>query len=59
MEPWNTVLHKVVMERWDTLGPEEQRVVVALIAADHPVRVVRAMDYTRRLAEEVAERIFR
>lgn len=55
MEPWNTVLQRVVMERWDQMGPEEQRVVVALLTADRPTHVVRAMDYVDRLAEEVEE----
>lgn len=53
MEPWNSVLQRVVMERWDQMGSEEQRVVVALLTADRPTHVVRAMDYVQRLAEEV------
>lgn len=53
MEPWSSVLQRVVMERWDQMGSEEQRVVVALLTADRPTHVVRAMDYVQRLAEEV------
>lgn len=55
MEPWSSILQRVVMERWDQMGSEEQRVVVALLTADRPTMVIRAMDYVQRLAQEVEE----
>lgn len=55
MEPWSNILQRVVMERWETLGLEEQRLVVALVTAERPTMVIRAMDYVARLAEGVAE----
>jgi hypothetical protein len=56
MEPWSSILQRVILERWADLGVEEQALVVALIAADRPTLVVRAMDHARAIELSVSER---
>lgn len=55
MEPFNSVLHDVVMRRWDGMDEDERRATMTLLTCDRPASVVRAMNQAQRLAEEVAE----
>lgn len=59
MEPFNSVLHDVVMRRWDGMDEDERRATMTLLTCDRPASVVRAMNQAQRLAEEVEETLRR
>lgn len=55
MEPFNVRLHDVVMARWDRMDDDERRATITWLTIERPATVVRGMDYSARLAEEVEE----
>jgi predicted Fe-S protein YdhL (DUF1289 family) len=55
MEPLNPRLIETLRQRWKSMDDDERTATVMYLAGASPSRVVRAMNYAQRLAEEVDE----